>query len=191
MKKVLLISLFLVAFLERTIFDLGPNIELVTMAMILASFYLGKIQALWLVFLIMVTTDRIIGNTWIFIFTWSGFLIPAFFAGKVFKKLKIRKFNFRLRLLPLTGAGLAFNLFFYLWTNFGVWLLDTWGMYSKDLSGLLSCYINGLPFFKNQLVSTLIFIPLGFLAFEVAIRVAKRLRPASGLVRHEVQIWKV
>ncbi len=175
----LLIILFLVAFLERVVFDLGPNIELVTAAMILSSFYLGQRQTLWLVLLIMLFTDLVLGNTLIFIFTWSGFLIPAIFASDVSKK--ILKLKLELKLMSLSGFGLGANLFFFLWTNFGVWLLDTWGMYSNDLSGLLMSYVNGLPFLKIQLTSTLFFVPLGFLLTETVLSLSKKFKLLSRL----------
>lgn len=176
-KHILLITLFLIAFLERTAFDLGANIELVTMAMILASFYLGRKEAFWLILAIMATTDRVIGNTPILLFTWSGFLIPAFFIKSGCSKINhYLKLELRLKLknilipklLTLTSLGLTSNVFFYLWTNFGVWLLDTWSMYPKTLQGLVMSYINGLPFLKNQFISSLIFIPLGIIAIEVS-----------------------
>src|SRR3989344_7069999 len=86
-KYLMLILLFLFAFGERVLFDLGPNIELVTTVMILSSFYFAKRQAFWLTFAVLAFSDVIIGNTNIFIFTWSGFLIPAFLASKVFRKV--------------------------------------------------------------------------------------------------------
>src|SRR3989338_2258626 len=142
-KYLILIALFIVAFSERVIFDLGPNVELVTAALILSSFYIGRRESFWLTFAIMFFSDLIIGNTNIFIFTWSGFLIPALAVSRLLKKTKPG-----LKLLSLTGLGLSSNIFFFFWTNFGVWLLDSWGMYSNDLSGLVRCYINALPFLK-------------------------------------------
>lgn len=153
---------FLLAFLERTVFDLGPNVELVTLAMLAASTYLSRNTALKLVFILMAATDLIIGNTNIFIFTWSGFLAPIILI-KLISQRTLRSFS-EAGLLPIkmTGVGLLSNLFFYTWTNFGVWLLDSWGMYPKTLAGLINCYVNGLPFLKLQLESTLLFVPLGF-----------------------------
>ena len=159
-KYILLSALFLAAFLERTLFDLGPNVELVTTAMILSAFYFGKKESFWTVFAIMMLSDLILGNSRIFLFTWSGFLIPALLAGK-FVKQKGDKF---VKILSLTGTGLSSNIFFYLWTNFGVWLMSS--MYSKDVLGLMTSYINGLPFLKYQITSTLVFVPMGFIAVE-------------------------
>ncbi len=45
-KTVLFIALFIVAFWERVVFDLGANVEFVTTAIILSSYYLGRNNAL-------------------------------------------------------------------------------------------------------------------------------------------------
>ena len=159
MKKILFLTLFLLAFSGR-LFRLGPNIEFVTGAMILATIFLGRKYSIFLVLAVMISTDLILGNSHIFLFTWTGFLIPALV-------LKLKK--------PLMGilAGLGSNAFVFLWTNFGVWALDSWGMYEKNLGGLISCYINGLPFLKNQIVSTLVVIPVGFIVIKVITKYVK------------------
>jgi len=171
MKKILLLLLFIAAFLERTTFNLGPNIELITMAMVVSSLYLNKKQSFYLVFAIIALSDLALGNTSIFLFTWSGFLIPVLFIGSLLKNRKgIKKY--------FTGTilGIYSNIFFYLWTNFGVWALDAWGMYPKTPSGLLMSYINGLPFLKTQLISTTIFVPLGILSVELLFFLSKRIK---------------
>lgn len=177
--KFLFIStLFVLAFAERVFFDLGPNIELITMSMILASFYFGKKESFLLTFAVIALTDAIIGNSNIFIFTWSGFLIPAFLASKIIKKLtttnKVGQALLIYKLLTtffLCSIGLTSNLFFYFWTNFGVWLLSN--MYPKTLGGLLTSYINALPFLRLQAIGTLTFVPLGFILVEIAVFLIK------------------
>lgn len=168
--ETLFIILFLLAFLERTVFDLGPNFELLTSAVILSSYFLNRRSTLWLTFLVLALSDRLIGNSKIFLFTWTGFLLPALFSPVIINKLsnqitKLTKKKFA-HFILLPAAGISANFFFFTWTNFGVWLLDSWGMYTKDLSGLILCYVNGLPFLKNQIVSSLIFIPSGLLTIE-------------------------
>lgn len=166
----IIILFFALAITERVWFDLGPNIEIITLATMLSAFYLNKKYSLLLIITTLFLSDLLIGNTNIFLFTWSGFLIPAIIIGFL-PKLKIAKNK------PLVGlfAGLGSNMFFYFWTNFGVWALDSWGMYSKTLQGLITCYINALPFLKNQLTSTMLFVPLGFMVFEVMYKNAGKL----------------
>ena len=58
----------------------------------------------------------------------------------------------------LIGAIAAPTVFFLL-SNFNVWLGVTDGTYSKDFNGLMTCYAAGLPFYKNALIATLVFLP--------------------------------
>ena len=47
---------------------------------------------------------------------------------------------------------------FFIITNFAVWInciIFNSFFYSHDIAGLISCYYNGLPFFRNTLVSTI------------------------------------
>src|SRR3989338_5716231 len=174
--KIIIVSLFALAFLERVFFDLGPNIELVTTAMLFTSVYWGIKQSFWLTLAILATTDIAIGNTNIFIFTWTGFLFPAILVDK-FPGLA-KSFGLE-KIFRGTGAGIISNLFFFFWTNFGVWLLDSWGMYTNGLSGLMMSYIIALPFLKYQFISTLVFVPLGFTVLEVLLTPDRRLNLAE------------
>jgi hypothetical protein len=58
----------------------------------------------------------------------------------------------------MTGAIAAPTVFF-LMSNFGVWMSATEVTYTKDFSGLMTCYTAGLPFYKNALIATLVFLP--------------------------------
>ena len=58
----------------------------------------------------------------------------------------------------IIGAIAAPTVFFLL-SNFGVWMSSTEATYSKDFSGLITCYAAGLPFYKNALMATIVFLP--------------------------------
>lgn len=79
--------------------------------------------------------------------------------------------------LRLLGASLGASVLFYLVSNFGTWIGG--GIYPQTFSGLMSCYIAGLPFFRNTLMGDLFFVTVLFSAFEwmqyrfPALRVAK------------------
>ena len=150
-------AIFLVGLgvLFRTLWHVAPNVEYVTAASLLAGAYLGRKYAVLVPFLIMVLSDTLIGNTNIFIFTWSGYLLIGLISqiGLIGKTGKIWR---------ATGLGIAASLFFYLYTNFGVWLLDSWEMYPRTLAGLIDCYIMGLPFLKLNLLGNLFFVPVSF-----------------------------
>ena len=128
-----------------------PNFEAVTSLSLLAGSFLGgifgPIASLSMIFF----SDMYLGNSQIYLFTWSAFLLIGAFGSLI-------KSNSKHRVLKTAGAGLASVLFFYLWTNLGWWLLS--GMYEMSFLGLLRCYVAGLAFLKNQIISVLVFVPV-------------------------------
>lgn len=50
------------------------------------------------------------------------------------------------------------SVWFFLTTNFAEWII--WDYYPKTIEGLMTCYTLALPFFKNTLISTLLFTGL-------------------------------
>jgi len=60
----------------------------------------------------------------------------------------------------ITGASIGGAALFFALTNFGVWLLGTW--YPRTVGGLEDCYIAAIPFFRNTLLSNLLYSALLF-----------------------------
>lgn len=60
----------------------------------------------------------------------------------------------------IAGAALATAVSFFALSNFAVWL--SWNMYPHNLSGLAACYAAAVPFFRNELVSDLLFSAVFF-----------------------------
>jgi len=56
-------------------------------------------------------------------------------------------------LLRVIAGVLATSTSFFLLTNLAFWA-GPWHMYPHSLAGLSACYIAGLPFYRNDLVST-------------------------------------
>ncbi len=55
--------------------------------------------------------------------------------------------------LRVVGAAVGSSTGFFLLSNGMVWLSGT--MYPRNPGGLLACYVAGLPFYRNDLLSTL------------------------------------
>jgi len=155
-KQIVIITFFIfIALAERLWFDLGSNIELITLATFLTAMYVNKKAALFVAVFILAFSDIFKGNTSIAVFTWSAYAVIALGFGL------LSKYNKPLvRVFASVGGAFGAAIFFYLWTNFGVWLLDGFGMYSNDMSGLLASYVAGIPFFKAQLFSNLMILPV-------------------------------
>ena len=134
-----------------------PNFEAVTALSLISGSFLGGVFAPIIPLSIMFFSDIHFGNTSVYLFTWSAFILVGVF-GTFFKRSS--KYYF----LKITGVGVFSVLFFYLWTNFGWWLVS--GMYPMNFQGLIQSYVAGFPFLKNQLASVLIFTPLFGLIFS-------------------------
>lgn len=158
-KKIILASLFIVLGIILRIFlnkkVLLPNFEVITTISLLSGSFLGGLFGALVPISMVFVSDLYFGNTPIFIFTWTAFMIIGIF-GSLIKRYSKDYF------LKIIGGGVASVIFFYLYTNFGWWLISK--MYPMTIFGLLKCYIAGLPFLRNQIISLLIFIPL-FLPF--------------------------
>lgn len=133
--------------------DLGapPNLELVTAAAFGAAVLLRSRWAFAVPLAITVVSDLVLGNTAIALYTWSAWVIIGLGA------LLARRSSGWRRVAAGAGFGLAGSLFFFLWTNAGVWLQ---GWYAPGLDGLLASYVAGLPFLRTMLLGNLVLVPL-------------------------------
>ena len=66
----------------------------------------------------------------------------------------------RFTITRLVGTTVVASVVFYLATNFGAWLSHD--MYPHTANGLGQAYIAGIPFFRNTLLSNLLFTAIGF-----------------------------
>ena len=62
----------------------------------------------------------------------------------------------------VAAAGLISSVGFYLVTNFGLWAFSGGALYRQTLTGLADCYVRGIPYFRNALISMAFFLPLLF-----------------------------
>lgn len=164
----MLVCVFLIVtgVLSRTLFSrnfadpilplFGNNFELVTVTSVLAGYILGIRWGFIVPLSIMAISDQILGNNAvILVFTWTGFVIPAFLGG-LLKKLAPKissKFMF-----GGVGSSLLSTVFFFVWTNFAVWFF--W--YERTWTGLVRCFVAALPFFRNQFAGNMIISALVF-----------------------------
>lgn len=134
----------------------NDNVETFTAAITLAGAllgpYLGAVVGLGTV----IGKDIVLGNTNILIYTWSAWAI----IGAASAWLKVQRPGLKVwsKTAQLTGWSLVTTGFFYAWTNFGVWHIG--GLYPHSLAGLVECYVNALPFLRNQLLGNMIFVPV-------------------------------
>jgi len=66
------------------------------------------------------------------------------------------------------GSVIAPTVFFLL-SNFNVWMNQD-VLYPKNFSGLMTCYAAGLPFYKNALIATIVFLPVILFSYNYITR---------------------
>ena len=62
----------------------------------------------------------------------------------------------------IAAAGLAGSITFFLVSNLGVWAFGGGQRYALTAAGLIDCYVQAIPFFRNTLISMLVFLPILF-----------------------------
>lgn len=152
---VLIITLIILAVSWRVInhnFQIAPNLELVTVASVLAAVIIGWKAALIVPISTMIMSDLIIGNSSIFIFTWSSFVVIGL-AALLLRKLANKP---KSQIIYSAGFAVASSFFFFIVTNFGVWAQ---GWYPATMAGLTSCFVAAVPFYRTMLIGNLILVP--------------------------------
>ena len=137
-----------------------PNVTPVIAVAIMSTYFFKDIYISLAALLIsMILADLFIGFHSNMIFVYAALVLIAFVSSKVNNKIKFNN---------LIIYGLIGSILFYIVSNFGVWLLS--GLYTKNLSGLIECYVMAIPFFVNTLFSTIFFSYLALIAHKATFK---------------------
>jgi hypothetical protein len=66
-------------------------------------------------------------------------------------------------------GAIAAPTVFFLVSNFSVWVKGE-VLYPRSFDGLMTCYAAGLPFYKNALIATLVFLPIILFSYNFLAR---------------------
>jgi len=140
-----------------------PNMTAVTAASLFAGAILGsRILALAVPLVLLYASDFFINNTvgrvylgadeglifWaeFMNYTYLGFALVVILGMVALKKRSTKK---------IAMITIIASTMFWLVSNFGFWMMPE--PFSKDLAGLIACYLAALPFLGLQIVGDLIF----------------------------------
>jgi hypothetical protein len=136
----------------------------------------GSRRQLWVPFILLAASDVILTRfVYSYQFSWDHFVTWAWYAAILWLGSQLRENSNWLR---VGGAALASSVSFFVVSNFAVWAC--WNMYPKTVSGLMTCYAAGLPFFRRGLAGDLLFTALMFGLPAVAAVVAHSLHKPQG-----------
>lgn len=109
---------------------------------------------------ILMATDYFLTvNVYHYSFAWAGYVptwtwyLAAMALGQILLRAKTT-------FVRVAAGALLGPTSFFLLSNYAVWASGT--MYPKSLSGLATCMMAGLPFYRNDLISTALVVGAAF-----------------------------
>ena len=105
----------------------------------------------------MIVSDLVIGLHPLIFFTWGSFVLIALLSSYKLKNITT---------LNVLGSSVGASVLFYIVTNFGVWVEGR--LYQLTFSGLIQCYYNALPFFRNTLLGDAVYTGMLFGLFALS-----------------------
>jgi hypothetical protein len=156
-------GLVVIAIASRLLFNALHvfNFNAVIASSVFAGAYLSSRRWTMMVpILSMLLTDAIIGFYDVsYMFVVYGAFMAAFFIGRYYSS----KHSFLRYILVTVGGSLSF----FLITNFAWWPFYT-TLYPHTWGGLVESYSMALPFYKNSILSDMLFSAILFGGFEMA-----------------------
>ena len=129
----------------------------------------GPRRQLWVPFTLMVASDVIL-TKFVYSYPLNGdqSIVWAWYAAILWLGTRLRENSNWLR---IGGAALASSVSFFVISNFAVWASGT--MYPKTMSGLMTCYAAGVPFFRHGAAGDMLFTVVMFGAPALAAALAR------------------
>jgi len=115
-------------------------------------------RRIWIPVLLFAGTDFILSRfVWHFPLSADLLVTFAWYAGIAWLGSLLK---YRVNPLRVLSASLATALSFFVISNFATWLV--WNLYPHTFAGLMTCYTLAIPFFRNELVSDVLFSAVFF-----------------------------
>ncbi len=145
MKKNLLLALILifVAVLSRLIPHGWNFTAMGAVAVASGLLFRNRVLPMIVVLLSLLISDTVIGFHNVMLAVYLGYVLMTFAKTK-----------------SVMAYSLIGSIIFFIVSNFGVWMEGQ--LYPATFSGLMLCYQMALPFFRNELISTMLIAPILF-----------------------------
>ena len=166
MKNDLMIPIIMMPLLviSRMISDI-PNFT-ATIALIMFTSYLIRDKFLSV---LVILVSQIISDLYIGIYSSMFFVYGAYVFIALLSPIIMNKLNFKSVLI----SSLVTPTIFYIVSNFGVWI--TGSTYPLSLDGLIMCYVAGIPFFDETLLSTVVFSVTIYVMMKLIVKEPEKL----------------
>jgi len=172
--KYILFYLAAVSLTAASKFFFGPNPSLSGISPVMALALFGgfiardKDKMFLLPLIALLLSDATIQ----FLYEHNWFPYAGFYAGQWKNYLLLLTLPFIAVLLgaksrtSLIAGALAGPTFYFLVSNLFVWMSSGEAVYTKDWNGLMNCYTLAIPFYRNSLFATLVFLPMLWITYR-------------------------
>jgi hypothetical protein len=152
----------------------------VAAAALFAGFFLrSRMLALTVPLAAMFLSDLAIGF-------YHPLVMAAVYAAMCFPVLLRRILRSDVTVLRLVACSLVSSVVLFVLSNAAVWQFG--GLYDQSLSGLVACYTNALPFFRNTLAGDLVWTAILFSAHGLIVyKLGDRADVTSGKLAYSYQ----
>ncbi len=147
------------------------NFAPVTAIAIFGGAVLPRKLAIWVPVAAMMVSDAVIGFYSMMPVIWACYALIALASSLLLGRG-------RGRVVRGSALTLGSSLFFFIVTNFAVWVMS--GMYNHTWAGLVQCYTLAIPFFRGTVASDIVYTAALFGVFAVVRFMARgHLKPAA------------
>jgi len=160
--------------------DLPNFAPVAALALFSGYFFRSRVMALAVPLTIMLASDLVLGGYQpvLMATVYAMLALPVAARGilrRVFRFEQGRWSRNAAAACGLLACGLASSILFFVVTNFAAW--SAMGIYDRSWSGLLHCYVQGLPFFRFTLAGDLGFALVLFAGYAIAKSVVRQPQP--------------
>jgi len=146
-----------------------PNLAPIGALALFAGANLTGITAYAFPLSVMFLSDIFLGFHSIMPYVYLSFVIIVFIG----RGLKLNNKVPRLFL-----SAIFSSIVFFVITNFGVWFST--GMYSKNPTGLINCYLLAIPFFRNTIIGDFLYTFLFFYGYQYSLTLSRKILKLRG-----------
>ena len=170
----MLIGLIIFGFSSRLLIADIPNFKPIAAIALFSGFYFRKAwMALLTISLALLISDWQIGSYhWPIALSVYASLLVGCLVGRHFIGQNGARRTSKFNVMKTSAAALMMSCLFFVVTNFAVWASGLW--YPLGTEGLISCYLNAVPFFKYTLAGDVFFTAGIFGSYALLMAIVSR-----------------
>lgn len=171
-KLQIIVLIILIFGVTARLFPHPPNFAPIAAIALFSGRYLDRRLALVVPVMAMFVSDLFLGfYSWpIMVSVYGCFMVSGLLGFWIRKRKSLNSVIY---------GTLSSSIIFFIVTNFMVWLATP--LYQKTFSGLATCFVMAMPFFRNTLLGDIFYVAIFFGAYELVYYLVRKRKLAFSL----------